>query len=74
MFAALAISAFVPTLRWHLIWFTPLVLFVAYAFAFRRLFMLAFRAHQLVKALGGSDEEAQKALDRVAEGRDRTDR
>jgi hypothetical protein len=72
MSAALAASAFVTILRWHLIWFTPLVLFIGYAFAFRRLFTLAFRASQLVKALGGTDAEAQEALNRIAEGRDRT--
>jgi hypothetical protein len=74
MVAALAASAFVTILRWHLIWFTPLTLFVAYAFAFRRLFTLAFRASQLAKALGGTDQEAQEALNRVIEGRDGTER
>lgn len=71
MAVALAISAFVVVLRWHLIWFTPLTLFVAYAIAFRRLFTLAFRASRMVKARGGTDEEAQEALNRVVEGRDR---
>jgi hypothetical protein len=72
MFAALALSAFISILRWHLIWFTPLVLVIAYAIAFRRLFTLAFRARQLVKTGGGSDEEAQEALNRVTEGRARS--
>lgn len=72
MVAALAASAFITILRWHLIWFTPLTLFIAYAIAFRRLFALAFRANQLVKALGGTEEEAQAALNRVIEGKDHT--
>jgi len=61
MFVALAASALVPILRWHLIWFTPLVLFVAYDYAFRRLFTLAFRAQRLVKALGGTDRGSERS-------------
>ena len=70
MIGALAASAFIPILRWHLIWFTPLVLFIAYAIAFRKLFALAFRVHQLNKSLGGTEEEAQAALNRIIEGKD----
>ena len=67
MILALAVSAFIVILRWHLIWYTPLVMFIASAIAFRRLLTLAYRAGQL----GGVGWEAHQALDRMTEGQDR---
>jgi hypothetical protein len=42
--------------RWHLLWFTPVGLVVAYVYALRRLFALSHRVNKLTKS-GMSDPE-----------------
>jgi hypothetical protein len=52
----LAAAAADPTLRWHLLWYTPVALIAAHLFALRRLFALSRRINRLGES-GLSDPE-----------------
>lgn len=59
----LGVSALVPVLRWHLIWFTPLALAAAYTYALRHLFTLASRMKKLKTRSFPCPEEARRAIE-----------
>ena len=58
----LVVAAIKPELRWHLLWWTPLSLVIAYFYALRRLFALSHRVNRIDKQGISDPEEIRRIL------------
>ena len=59
---AIAVAAAREDLRWHLLWFTPVAIVVAYFYALRRLFALSHRINKIAKSGMSDPEQIRRTL------------